>query len=173
MGNWGWEIHLSSVIEVNERAKIIQVTGLQSHCSYPLFQCLSWEGHGRITPKWKLRWSWFQRPKQTCCLCPPWPLPASRGVIVLPHSAEQKIANSPVIFLNIFIQFFLLPAPAAGNHRSDLFFYEFVCLFFWSIVDLPHHRNGKIKKTVKEGPQTPASKSMLFWESSLMSSRNW
>ena len=27
-----------------------------------------------------------------------------------------------------FIQF-PLPAPTSGNHKSDLFFYEFVCLF--------------------------------------------
>ena len=31
--------------------------------------------------------------------------------------------------LPTFIQFPLPPAPASGNYKSDLFFYEFSCLF--------------------------------------------
>ena len=44
--------------------------------------------------------------------------------------------------LTTFLQFPLprhpIPTPASGNHKSDLFFFEFVCLFL-NIIDLQYY----------------------------------
>ena len=47
------------------------------------------------------------------------------------------LITGSLYLLTTFIQFPLPPPPASGNHKPDLFFYEFVC--FWSIIDLQHH----------------------------------
>ena len=42
------------------------------------------------------------------------------------------LITGSLYFLTAFIQFPLPPCPAFGNHKSDLFFYDFVCLFVFA-----------------------------------------
>ena len=50
------------------------------------------------------------------------------------HCLGATAVTGSLYLLPIFIQFPFPQSPASGNHKSDLFFYEFAC--FWSIIDL-------------------------------------
>ena len=71
-----------------------------------------------------------------------WPLSHVTHTVALVVFITLHINLSRILYLGV-CAFWLLSSrfpsstPTSGNHRSDLFFYEFVC--FWSIIDLPHY----------------------------------